>query len=63
MEDLVVFKVSFGRPRDWLDIESILDTHAEFDLSYVERKLTEIRGPTLRPRLARRGRMVERRRS
>lgn len=62
-EDLVVFKVSFGRPKDWLDIESVLDTSSALDLSYVERKLTEIRGPTMRPRLSRLTRMVERHRA
>jgi hypothetical protein len=59
-EDLMVFKVSFGRPQDWFDIESMLDTNAGIDLPYIERKLTEIRGPTMRSRLARLTRMVER---
>ena len=62
VEDLVVFKLSFGRPRDWVDIESILDTDPEIDLAYIERKLTEIRGPTMRPRLSRLVRTVARHR-
>jgi hypothetical protein len=38
----------------------MLDTNAGIDLPYIERKLIEIRGPTMRSRLARLTRMIER---
>lgn len=36
-EDLVVFKLLFNRPKDWLDIEQVLFAQAgHFDVGYVE---------------------------
>lgn len=52
-EDLVVFKLSFGREKDWLDLRSITRSGTGLDIDYVERQLIGLRGPTLYPRLAR----------
>ncbi|MGI8926671.1 MAG: hypothetical protein ACR2HN_08510 [Tepidiformaceae bacterium] len=54
-EDLVIFKVLFNRPRDWGDIEQILDVQGEaFDAAYAFRWLDEILGAedSARARLA-----------
>ena len=57
-EDLVVFKLSFGRDKDWVDLRRIAAGHAELDVDYVERQLIGLRGPTMYPRLARLSRIA-----
>ncbi|HUP69732.1 MAG TPA: hypothetical protein VM142_07940 [Acidimicrobiales bacterium] len=52
-EDLVVFKLSFGRAKDWVDLSSIAATTGDLDIAYVERQLLALRGPAMHPRLAR----------
>ncbi len=52
-EDLVVFKLSFGRDKDWVDIRHLVEARPDIDLDYVEAQLIGLRGPTLYPRLAR----------
>jgi hypothetical protein len=52
-EDLAVFKLSFGRPQDWVDLEAIATNRPELDLAYVEEQLVALRGPTMNPRFAR----------
>jgi hypothetical protein len=52
-EDLCVFKVSFGRPQDWVDLASMARARPELDLDYIEDQLIALRGPTMYPRLAR----------
>ncbi|MCX7619499.1 MAG: nucleotidyltransferase family protein [Acidimicrobiales bacterium] len=52
-EDLVVFKLSFGRDKDWVDLRSIAEARPGLDLEYVERRLLLLRGPRMHPRLAR----------
>ena len=44
--DLVVFKISFGRSRDWADIEAIRDAGTVIDPDYIERQLVQLNGPT-----------------
>jgi hypothetical protein len=46
VDDLVVFKVSFARSRDWADIEAIRDAGTVIDPDYVERQLVQLNGPT-----------------
>ncbi len=59
-EDLVVFKLSFGRDKDWVDLRAIArDT--PLDLAYVERQLLALRGPRMHPRLARIRQLVQER--
>ncbi len=52
-EDLAVFKLSFGRPQDWVDLEKILLARPDLDLGYVEEQLLALRGPSMHRRLAR----------
>jgi len=43
--DRAVFKVLFDRPKDWLDVESIVRTRGErFDAAYVERWVDAVAG-------------------
>jgi hypothetical protein len=51
-EDLVMFKMSFNRPKDWVDIRSIVGHGGSLDLNYIERQLIRLRGPMMYPRLA-----------
>jgi len=52
-EDLVVFKLSFGRDKDWVDIRQIIRSGVVLDGAYIERQLIELRGPAMYPRVAR----------
>lgn len=47
-EDLAVFKLSFGRPKDWVDLRQMAAAR-RLDLTYVERQLLALRGPTMHP--------------
>lgn len=51
-EDLCVFKLSFGRPKDWVDLAALRSGN-RLDDAYIERKLIALRGPSMHPRLAR----------
>jgi len=53
VEDLTLFKLSFGRRKDWTDLEQLVASGTTLDVDYVERQLIELRGPTMYPRLAR----------
>lgn len=52
-EDLAVFKLSFGREKDWVDLRSIASSQPGLDAEYVERQLVGLRGPGMYPRLTR----------
>lgn len=52
-EDLTVFKLSFGRDKDWVDLRSICRARPDLDVEYIERQLVALRGPHMHPRLAR----------
>lgn len=52
-DDLVVFKLSFGRPRDWVDLEDLLASSTPLDLDAIEERLIGIRGPSVYSRLSR----------
>lgn len=52
-EDLTVFKLSFGRDKDWVDIRGIAGMRADLDVAYIEDQLVGLRGPRMHPRLAR----------
>ena len=52
-DDLVVFKLSFGRDKDWVDLRRLVAARPVLDLDYIERQLVGLRGPTMYPRLAR----------
>jgi transcriptional regulator with XRE-family HTH domain len=46
VDDLVVFKISLGRSRDWADIEAIRDAGTVIDPDYIEAQLVQLNGPT-----------------
>lgn len=52
-EDLVAFKLSFNRAKDWVDIQSVIRNGTPLDEATIERTLLALRGPTMYPRLAR----------
>jgi len=52
-EDLAVFKLSFGRDKDWIDLKAMVQTVPDIDLSYIEQLLIGLRGPSMFSRLAR----------
>ena len=59
-EDLCVFKLSFGRPQDWVDLSNIAAARPDLDLAYIEDQLIGLRGQSMYPRLARfRGYLLE----
>ena len=52
-EDLCIFKLSFGRPQDWVDLAAIARARPDLDLGYIEQQAVGLRGPTMYPRVAR----------
>jgi hypothetical protein len=52
-EDLAMFKLSFARAQDWVDLAAIARTRPHLDIEYIERQLIGLRGATMYPRLAR----------
>ncbi|CAN5797037.1 hypothetical protein BH23ACT1_BH23ACT1_02790 [soil metagenome] len=52
-EDLTVFKLSFGRAKDWVDIRGIATAEPNLDVAYIEAQLVGLRGPLMHPRIAR----------
>ena len=59
-EDLTVFKLVFDRPKDWVDIEAMLQAGSLRDLAYVERKALEMKGPRFWPSLSRLAALAQR---
>jgi hypothetical protein len=57
-EDLALFKLSFGREKDWVDLRSIASSQPGLDVEYVERQLVGLRGPGMYPRLTRLRRLL-----
>ncbi|MCC5951460.1 MAG: nucleotidyl transferase AbiEii/AbiGii toxin family protein [Acidimicrobiia bacterium] len=51
-DDLAVFKLSFGRDKDWVDLRAMARA-VELDVPYIERQILALRGPSMHPRLAR----------
>lgn len=52
-EDLCLFKLSYGRPKDWVDLSAVAAAHPDLDVDTIEDLLVALRGPTMFPRLAR----------
>ena len=52
-EDIVLFKLSFNRTKDWVDIENVIRDGPELDTEYIQDVLVAMRGPTMHPRVAR----------
>lgn len=52
-EDLAVFKLSFGRDKDWVDLRAMARARPALDIDYIERQLVGLRGPGMYPRVVR----------
>jgi len=52
-EDLCIFKLSSGRPQDWVDLAGIARARPNLDADYIEDQLVGLRGPSMYPRVAR----------
>lgn len=52
-EDLCVFKLSCGRPQDWVDLAAVARAVPDLDVAYVEQQLIALCGATMYPRVAR----------
>lgn len=52
-EDLCVFKLSFSRPKDWVDLQAVVSARPALDIDYIEGQAVALRGPTMYPRVAR----------
>jgi hypothetical protein len=52
-EDLCAFKLSFGRPQDWVDLQAVAAARPDLDIEYLEELVVALRGPTMYPRVAR----------
>ncbi|MDQ6910935.1 MAG: hypothetical protein M3Z84_09175, partial [Actinomycetota bacterium] len=48
-EDLALFKLSFGRDKDWVDLRAIARSRRDLDIDYIERQLIGLRGPACTP--------------
>lgn len=53
VHDVVMFKLSFGRPKDWVDLQSLVTYNPDLDVDRIEDLLVHLRGPSMYPRLAR----------
>jgi hypothetical protein len=58
-DDLVAFKVSSNRGKDWVDIEAMIAAGTEFNPELIREELLALRGPTMLPRIARLSTMLE----
>lgn len=54
LEDIIIFKISFGRPKDWLDLENLVQSQnvSKIDIDYIEKELVAFKGKTIYPRFA-----------
>lgn len=59
-EDLAVFKLSFGRDKDWVDLARMAEARQDLDIDQIEDLVVGLRGPTIYPRVARLRSMLDR---
>lgn len=52
-QDTILFKLSFGREKDWVDLRSLAEWNPDVDIDAIADLLVDLRGPTMHPRLAR----------
>ncbi len=52
-EDLCLFKLSYGRPKDWVDLAAVATARPDLDVEIIEELLVALGGPSMYPRLAR----------
>jgi hypothetical protein len=50
--DLVAFKISFNRRKDWADIEAMVAAGTPIDVTDIQQHLFAFRGPAMYPRIA-----------
>lgn len=53
VEDVVLFKLSFGRGKDWIDLKVLAAWNPGLDLEQIAELLLDLRGPAMHPRIAR----------
>ncbi len=58
-DDLAVMKLSFNRPKDWTDLDAMLDAGTVLDAEYITRHLVAFKGPRAYPLTARFRAMVD----
>lgn len=52
-EDLTLFKLSFGRAKDWVDIADMIAAYPDLDVAYIGHQLVGLRGAQMHPRVVR----------
>lgn len=52
-QDVILFKLSFGREKDWVDLRSLAAWNPDVDIDSIAELLLELRGRTMHPRIAR----------
>jgi hypothetical protein len=57
-EDLAMFKLSFSRDKDWVDLRAMAKARPDLDVAYIERQVLHLRGPSMHPRLVRLRRLL-----
>ncbi|MCU1355809.1 MAG: hypothetical protein JWM89_1227 [Acidimicrobiales bacterium] len=58
-EDIALFKLSFNRDKDWVDIRRMIQAGPALDADYIEEMLVALRGPSMFPRVTRLRAMVK----
>ncbi len=48
-EDLCLFKLSYGRPKDWVDLAAVAAARSDIDVDQIEDLLVGLRGPSMYP--------------
>jgi hypothetical protein len=52
-QDVILFKLSFGREKDWVDLRSLAEWNPDVDVDAIADLLLDLRGQTMHPRIAR----------
>lgn len=53
VEDVVLFKLSFGRDKDWIDLRVLAEWNPDLDVEQIADLLLDLRGASMHPRIAR----------
>jgi hypothetical protein len=60
--DYVVLTLSFSRPKDWVDVQSLIEAGTQLDVGSYDRALIGFRGPTFHRHIGRLRQMTKIRR-
>lgn len=52
-QDVILFKLSFGREKDWVDLRSLAAWNPDVDVDAIADLLVDLRDQTMHPRIAR----------